>query len=68
MRCKACNAEMSDDDAVRKFPPDDAGDREYSDMCFDCYSVAVEVLYDNYEEPESYGEFYATQRMPSMQE
>lgn len=68
MRCKACNAEMTDDEAVRKFPPDDEGNREYSDLCTQCYNISVDVLYDTYMEPESYGEFYSTHRMPTMQE
>lgn len=68
MRCKACNSEMSDEDAIRKYPPDENGRREYSDLCGSCFETAVEVLYDTYEEPVSYGEFFSPCSMSRMPE
>lgn len=66
MRCKACNSEMSDEDAIRKFPPDENGVRAYSDLCGACFETAVEVLFDTYEEPVSYGEFFSPCSMSTM--
>jgi hypothetical protein len=43
---------MADEDMCRKFPPDEEGKREYSDMCYNCYEEVVAVLYGNYKEPE----------------
>jgi len=44
MRCRACNAELTDKEAVRK---DSNG--EFYDLCVDC----LEASYD-YEEDEAY--------------
>jgi len=46
-RCKSCNSIMSDEDMVRKFP-----DGTYNDLCGDCYEESMNILYDNYREPE----------------
>lgn len=51
-RCSACDAIMSDEDMCRKFPPDEDGNRDYSDLCGDCHQVAMEVLFDIYREPD----------------
>lgn len=69
MRCKACDAEMSDEDVIRKFPADAEGARAYSDLCGKCFETSIEVLFDEYQEPENdYGLFYSTRTMPTMQE
>lgn len=51
-RCSACNAVMSDEDMCRKFPPDEEGKRQFSDLCGECHQVAMEVLFDTYHEPD----------------
>lgn len=51
-RCKSCNVVMTDEDMCRKFPPDEDGKRDYSDLCYSCHEEAVAVLYGNYKEPE----------------
>lgn len=43
MRCKACNDEMTDEDAVRKWPPNKDGTRDYVDMCRHCYCAALDI-------------------------
>ena len=69
MRCKACDSEMSDEDVIRKFPINEKGVREYSDLCGKCFEISVEVIFDEYQEPEiDYGLFYSTRTMPTMQE
>ena len=56
-RCKACNACMTEEDMCRKFPPDEEGKREYSDMCYSCHEETVAILYGNYKEPENDDDF-----------
>ena len=58
-RCKACNAFMSDEDMCRKFPPDEAGNREYSDMCGSCHEEALAIMYHNYVDPTYYDWVFA---------
>lgn len=57
MRCKACNARMSDEDTCRKFPPDATGHRDYSDLCGACHQIAMDVLFDVYIEPKFYDQY-----------
>ena len=55
-RCRACNSCMSEEDMCRKFPPDEDGKRDYSDMCSSCHEETVSILYGNYKEP-NYDEY-----------
>ena len=50
-RCKACNAQMSEEDLCRKFPPDDNGKREYSQYCGSCHEEIIAIMFNNYREP-----------------
>lgn len=50
-RCFACNALMTDEDMCRKYPPDEDGKRDYSDMCLSCHEESVAILFGNYREP-----------------
>lgn len=69
MRCKACNAVMSSEDLVRKYPTDAEGNRDYSDLCGSCHEESVAVLFGNYVEPENdYGTLYASLGLSSMHE
>lgn len=54
MRCRACDVIMSDEDICRKFPADEHGIKEFSDMCKSCHDESVDILYGNYTEPEYY--------------
>ena len=56
-RCKSCDACMTEEDMCRKFPPDETGKRDYSDMCLRCYDDVVAILYNNYKEPENTNDF-----------
>ena len=56
-RCKACNELMSEEDLCRRFPPDENGKRDYSDMCLSCYDETVAIMYGNYKEPENTNDF-----------
>ena len=53
-RCSACDAVMSEEDMCRKFPPDEDGHRDYSNLCGDCHLIAIETLYDMYYEKPTY--------------
>jgi hypothetical protein len=46
MRCKACNALMSEDDIRRK----DKETGEYLDLCAECYLESQRALHDAYED------------------
>ena len=50
-RCKACNAQMSEEDLCRKFPPDKDGKREYSQYCGNCHEEIIAIMFNNYREP-----------------
>jgi hypothetical protein len=50
-RCKACNAQMSEEDLCRKFPPDKDGKREYSQYCGSCHEEIIAIMFNNYREP-----------------
>jgi hypothetical protein len=62
-RCKSCNSVMSDEDMLRKFP-----DGSFSDLCGDCHEESVNVIYDNYTEPEEYNEhtLYASHSLSDL--
>jgi cytochrome c5 len=66
-RCKACNAYMSDEDMTRKFPPDENGKKEYSNLCGSCHEEAVAVLVNAYREPD-YDTLYESFTVPRMRE
>ena len=65
-RCKACNKLLTEEDLVRRYPPDEHGKREFADLCFDCYDVSLAVLYDNYEDSDEH--LYIPHSMSRMQE
>lgn len=48
MRCKACDCELTDVEAVRKSP--NTGD--YYDLCTNCLSIVMKDLY-----PDSWDEY-----------
>lgn len=48
MRCKACNKELSDSEAVRKSKVTG----EYYDLCNGCYSYVQDALYYNSEKDD----------------
>ena len=64
-RCKACNAVMTDEDMCRKFPPDENGLREFTDLCLPCYDIAMAVLFNTYVEPE-YDDLFALRGSHTM--
>ena len=66
MRCKACNAQMSDEDCCKKFPPNSEGKVEYSDLCGDCYELSTDILFDTYheEQDESLCETHGMSKVP----
>lgn len=43
MRCKACNVELTDEEARRRDPF--TGD--FLDLCGECYTVSSEAFYDD---------------------
>ena len=45
-RCRACDAVMSEEDLCRKFPPDEDGHRDYSDLCGQCHEEEVAILFN----------------------
>ena len=47
-RCRACDAVMSDEDMCRKFPPDEDGKRDFSDLCGLCHEEALAILFNVY--------------------
>lgn len=67
MRCKACNAVMSSEDMVRKYPADTEGNRDYSDLCGSCHEESVAVLFGNYVEPETdYGPLHFSHSLSEL--
>lgn len=68
-RCKACNALMSEEDLIRKFPPDPEGNREYSNLCGSCHEIAVNAIFNIFYEPEyDILPLYESRAMPKMSE
>ena len=59
---------MSDEDMTRRFPPDEHGKREYSNMCGNCHEEAMAILVGAYREPEYDDSLYASFTMPRMRE
>ena len=49
-RCKACDSIMSEEDCIKKFPPNSLGKIEYSDLCGSCFETVMEVMYDGFQE------------------
>lgn len=69
-RCKACDAIMSSEDMIRKFPADSLGNKHYSDLCGHCHEESVQILYGNYKEPEEYNvteSLCQTHSLPQLQ-
>lgn len=67
-RCKACNAVMSEEDMVRKFPKDEEGNREYSNLCGACHEEAIMIMLGNYREQEDDYSLYTSYPMSGMRE